>query len=183
MTRRTQIRLSRNSQSGTSNCRQPGKLVVAKQLRNISYTGHRGVGAFSVWGDSCQSLRCNCRVCISESVIATFRLRSSEHLSKQQRMCLEAQKLRIDSCSSLDIVHVAAGVCDAFVDCSKEGHERDCDIAAATVIIRESGGDVYDANTLKSLELGAPTLLSITDRRPVIAACTSDLARNIFETI
>ncbi len=77
-----------------------------------------------------------------------------------------SRRVRSMGCASLEMLLVAEGVADVFVyDYSKSGVLRIVDIAASSFIVREAGGEVFDLETMKPLNMN----LNLVDRKNVLA--------------
>ncbi len=77
-----------------------------------------------------------------------------------------SRRVRSMGCASLEMLLVAEGVADVFVyDYSKKGVLRIIDIAASSFIVREAGGEVFDADTMEPLNMD----LNLLERKNVIA--------------
>ncbi len=76
------------------------------------------------------------------------------------------RRIRSMGCASLEMIMVAEGTADFFIyDYGKKGVLRIIDIGASTLIVRETGGKVLDADTLTDLQMN----LDLMERRNVIA--------------
>ncbi len=96
-----------------------------------------------------------------ESVISVY-LSKYTH-PKTYDIVKRARRARALGCSSLEMCLVAAGKLDMYY---QRGHKvRVTDIAASTLIVRESGGEVYDADNGKALDLE----ITLDDRANVAA--------------
>ncbi|WP_343109657.1 inositol monophosphatase family protein, partial [Salmonella enterica] len=78
--------------------------------------------------------------------------------------------------------YIAAGIYDAFIDLSENGYEKDCDIIAAYLILKEAGGDVYD-NKGELINFQEPSINFFTKRRNIIASCNSTIKSMILENL
>lgn len=90
-----------------------------------------------------------------------------------------AYKIRVYSCSSLEICLIAAGALDAFIDIDTPGHERSCDIAAAELILREAGGSLFDKTGHPRFSL-PPSAASLFNNGTLIALSSEELIRLIL---
>lgn len=95
-----------------------------------------------------------------------------------QKLIWTVGKIRIYSCSSLEICLIAAGVLDAFLDIDAPGHERSCDIAAAELILREAGGALFDKAGAPRYAL-PPSPASLSDSGTLIALSSIELIQLI----
>ena len=150
--------------------------------RNITYFALRNFGAFVKKGDKFTPINVNKTVNISEAVIGLIRPKSKEEYLSWMDILLRVNKYRCVSCSSLEICYVASGIYDSFIDLSKKGWQKDCDIAAALLILSEAGGFFSDLDGGKFL-IKEPSIHSLKTRRSLITACTEELAKEIISTL
>lgn len=117
--------------------------------------------------------------------LSIMRAKIDNHMCIQQLIISHADKIRISSCSSLDLCFIASGALTAFVDFHEPGHEKFVDISAPALILREAGGDVFDHNHAP-LFIPAPTEASY-NKEFKITAVSSDkiinLLSNLIESI
>ncbi|MGJ7518629.1 inositol monophosphatase family protein [Pseudomonas baetica] len=95
-----------------------------------------------------------------------------------EKLIWTSNKVRVYSCSSLEICLIAAGVLDAFIDLNSPGHERSCDIAAAELILREAGGALFDGFGLPRFSL-PPSMASLSDNGSLVALSSEVLLQHI----
>jgi fructose-1,6-bisphosphatase/inositol monophosphatase family enzyme len=148
--------------------------------RDEVFCGQRGGGAWADGGSGIRSLRVRDVTQLSQAVVAAFRPRNAEEMDFHQQLLSRSWKFRSLSCSSLEICYIASGIYDAFVDLRKQGSERDCDIAAAALVLREAGGEVFDGHGGPHW-IARPGMSSILVRRNLLATASSELAREILE--
>jgi fructose-1,6-bisphosphatase/inositol monophosphatase family enzyme len=80
----------------------------------------------------------------------------------------------MQSCFALEGALIAAGQLDGFIDFSAKARHKVCDIAAAKVIVEESGAQVYDRGTAAPLTDFELTRL-LNRKFNIVAAATHDL--------
>jgi len=96
-----------------------------------------------------------------ESIISVYLSRYSH--PKTYEIIKRARRARALGCSSLEMCLVACGKLDLFYQRGQK--VRVTDIAASTLIVREAGGEVFDAETGNKLELE----ITLDDRANVAA--------------
>lgn len=111
---------------------------------------------------------------IEDMRIAFHRPKTDRGKIKIESLMWTANKIRICSCSSLEICLIAAGVLDAFIDIGMPGHERSCDIAAAELILREAGGSLFNASGTQRFSL-PPSSTALSDYGSLIALSSENL--------
>ncbi|MGC9204142.1 MAG: inositol monophosphatase family protein [Thermoplasmata archaeon] len=86
------------------------------------------------------------------------------------------RRIRSMGCASLEMIMVAEGIADFFIyDYRGKSVLRIVDIAASTLIVRESGGFVLDAETFLPLEMP----FSLSERRNIIAYSDPEVLEKI----
>ncbi len=84
----------------------------------------------------------------------------------------KVRRVRSLGSAALEMCLVAEGIADAFLyDFKSSGVLRIVDVAAAYLIVREAGGLVLDAKTMKGLSMS----IGIEDRRNVLALAKPEL--------
>lgn len=111
---------------------------------------------------------------IEDMRIAFHRPKTATERLKIEHLMWTANKIRIYSCSSLEICLIAAGALDAFIDISIPGHERSCDIAAAELILKEAGGSLFYASGATRTSL-PPSNAALSDYGTLIALSSEKL--------
>ena len=152
---------------------------VFDPLRNTSYLGIKNQGAYIIQNKNQKKLYVNTSKKLSESTVGLIRPKNENEFLRYKQLFLGSNKIRCVSCSSLEIVYVASGVYDAFADVSLVGWQKQCDIAAALLILKEAGGYIVDEKG-SPINIINPSLTSLTDRFNVIAACSTELIDEIM---
>lgn len=150
--------------------------------RDVSFTAARGRGAFMHTDISAERIFAGTGSKLEDAAISLMRARNSPDHATIMRIFERAGKIRISSCSSLDLCLIASGSLSGFVDLSEPGHERSCDIAAAALILEEAGGVLYTREAQQRVVL-APSLSALSDRAPLIACDSRKTADSIFDFI
>ncbi len=149
--------------------------------RDITYVASADRGAYLKTPLTCDRLTARRCERLEDAGIAMLRSRDGDRRALSQ-LLWSAGKVRISSCSSLDLCHAAAGVLDAFVDLSAHGHERSCDIAAAALILREAGGTtLHPDGTVR--EVLSPSRAAVEDFQPLLACGSTYIAQAIRRAI
>jgi fructose-1,6-bisphosphatase/inositol monophosphatase family enzyme len=146
--------------------------------RDLVYTAALGEGAYlqsSIIVKRLQTRKVNR---IEDMRISFHRPKEDREKVIIEKLIWTASKVRVYSCSSLEICLIAAGVLDAFIDIDTPGHERSCDIAAAELILREAGGALFDRTGHPRLSL-PPSPTSLSDNGTLIALSSEKLIRLI----
>ena len=147
--------------------------------RDLVYTAAYGEGAYLQSPITVKRLQTRKPNSIEDMRISFHRPKNNRDINKIQNLMWSAAKVRIYSCSSLEICLIAAGVLDAFIDIGPPGHERSCDIAAAELILREAGGALFDDKGHPRFCL-PPTTASLSDNATLIALSSEELIRIIL---
>ncbi len=144
--------------------------------RDLVYTAALGEGSYLQSPIIVKRLYTRKVSCIEDMHISFHRPKDDSEKITIQKLLWTANKVRIYSCSSLEICLIAAGVLDAFIDLGSPGHERSCDIAAAELILREAGGALFykAGNARYSLP---PSPASLSDSETLIALSSKELIR------
>jgi len=144
--------------------------------RDLVYTAALNEGAYLQSSIIVKRLKTRTTHSLTDMRISLHRPKDVQERSRIEKIIWSAAKVRIYSCSSLEICLIAAGVLDAFIDVGAPGHERSCDIAAAELILREAGGALFDdkGGIRNSLP---PSKTSLSDNGTLIALSTKELIR------
>jgi myo-inositol-1(or 4)-monophosphatase len=144
--------------------------------RDLVYTASLGEGAYLQSAIIVKRLNTRKTESLEQMRLSFHRPRGSKERHKIERLLWSADKVRVYSCSSLEICLIAAGVLDAFIDIGSPGHERSCDIAAAELILRESGGALFDEKG-HSRHCLPPSIEALKDNGTLIALSSEDLIK------
>lgn len=146
--------------------------------RRITYSG---VIAHGAWRTSARGkstpIRANRSASLADAVVGLIGVRSN--FDGFRRIAAEFSKIRMFSCSSLDICLIASGALDAFVDLSDSGHEKVLDVAASAAILVAAGG-VLGTRLGDALDLDRHRP---TKKQPVLAAANAALSAGITEKL
>lgn len=142
--------------------------------RDLSYSAALGEGAFLQSPIIIKRLQTRNVHKIEDMRIAFHRPKSHKDQIRMEQLIWAAHKIRVCSCSSLEICLIAAGALDAFIDIGKPGHERSCDIAAAELILKEAGGALFDASGTPRASL-PPSNAALSDYGTLIALFSKEL--------
>ncbi|WP_349370240.1 inositol monophosphatase family protein [Salinarimonas sp.] len=154
---------------------EDGQIVfswVMDIARQSAYVALRGGGAFKktslAWRRT-EASRCRTLGSSWCSVMAGARLGGSR-----------PSKIRSQSCLALDACLIASGQLDGFVDLIDGARHKVCDVAAAALVVRESGGFVFDR--AEQALLTDEDLTSDLDRRYNVAvAATKELGEQLCQ--
>ncbi len=135
----------------------PLAALVVNLVDGTAFKAERGAGATA--NDA--PLTPSTRVALNESLVA---------LSGYPRAYLGWYQFRALGAAALDLCAVAAGVVDAYIDCSWNAHGP-WDYLGGVLVCREAGAYVVDANDRDLVTL------EYTDRRTPVAAGTELLAQ------
>lgn len=91
-------------------------------------------------------------------------------------------KTRSQSCFALEGVLVAGGQLDGFIDLSAKKRHKVCDVAAAKIILEESGAIVFDGTSGRALTDDAFTQ-DLNGKINVVAAATEELGNALCNLI
>jgi myo-inositol-1(or 4)-monophosphatase len=137
--------------------------VVVNQATGVRYEAARGGGARR----DGVALSPSGAVSLDESLVA---------LSGYPRQYLGWNQFRAFGAAALDLCAVAAGVVDAYVDCSVDAHGP-WDYLAGMLICQEAGAAVADAR-------GRPLVCRAhADRRTPVAAATPELLAQVITAV
>lgn len=142
--------------------------------RDLSYSAALGEGAYLQSPIVIKRLQTRNVSQLKDMRISFLRPSSASQQLKIEHLMWRANKIRVCSCSSLEICLIAAGTLDAFIDIAEPGHERSCDIAAAALILKESGGALFDASGTLRTSL-PPSNAALSDYRTLIALSSKNL--------
>lgn len=152
---------------------------VYDACRDILFSAFRGDGAYLQTEYVLKRLRrVSQEMAIEDLCLGVLRVKNGHHASDM--LFKRGRKIRISSCSSLDLCHVAAGSLDAFVDLNDPGHERTCDIAGAAVILSEAGGSILAPDGVPR-RLLPPSIRATQDRTALIACAHKGASAPILE--
>lgn len=146
--------------------------------RDVAYVAVKGEGSYIKTPLLSRRLYVNSNSEVGLAAISMMRAKEPQHRAQLERLFWHARKVRISSCSSIDLCLVAAGVLDAFVDIGRPGHERTCDIAAGALILAEAGGELL-APALEPRVLVPPSESALNDYAPLIAVSNRSLAESV----
>ncbi|WP_434695638.1 inositol monophosphatase family protein [Pseudomonas sp. Z1-14] len=147
--------------------------------RDVVFTAALGEGAYLQSPIIVKRLKTRKVSHIDDMRISFHRPNTDSQKKIIDNLLWSANKVRIYSCSSLEICLIAAGILDAFIDVSTPGHERSCDIAAAELILKEAGGAMFDGTGKVRYSL-PPSEESLTDRGTLIALSSAQLIKLII---
>ena len=133
----------------------PRVAVVVNQVSGTRFEAVRGKGA---WKDD-EPIRPSDVTRLADAIVGVSGL-PTRHLGWKQFRALGA--------AALDLCAVAAGILDAFVDCSRDAHAP-WDYLAALLICREAGAIMVDTEGRDLVTMGH------LDRRSPVAASTPEL--------
>jgi myo-inositol-1(or 4)-monophosphatase len=150
--------------------------------RDVSFTAASGRGAFMHTDISAARIFAGPGCDLEDAAISLMRARNSPYQATSMRLFERAGKIRISSCSSLDLCLIASGSLSGFVDLSDPGHQRSCDIAAGALILEEAGGMLLNREGAQRVIL-APSHPALSDRAPLIACDSKKTADSIFDFI
>lgn len=138
--------------------------------RDISYVALRGAGAYRKTPLVCRRLKTTeSNLYLEQISVSLLRGRDGAYRDRVTELFWNAGKIRVSSCSTLDMCLVAAGTLDVFLDPSERGHERTSDIAASSLILEEAGGHVLNLDGTPRDRL-PPSVEASADLRPMIAS-------------
>ncbi|ACS84771.1 inositol monophosphatase family protein [Musicola paradisiaca] len=128
--------------------------------RDLIYKAAIGEGAYIQNIYESRKIKTQDRKKLSDMRVSFHRAKDDRLITLQRAIVESAGKIRVSSCSSLDICLVASGVLHAFIDLSIHGHERGIDVAAAKIILIEAGGEMmYSTGTTYELQFPSETLI------------------------
>lgn len=142
--------------------------------RDLSYSAALGEGAYLQSPIIINRLITRNVNKVDSMRIAFLRPTRAKEKLKIEELLWTANKIRLCSCSSLEICLIAAGALDAFIDLDEPGHERSCDIAAAELILKEAGGSLFYATGQPRVCL-PPSKAALSDHGTLIALSSEDL--------
>lgn len=142
--------------------------------RDLSYSAALGEGAYLQSPIIIKRLYTRNVSQLEDMQISFHRPRAVSERLKIEQLMWVANKVRVFSCSSLEICLVAAGALDAFIDIGLPGHERSCDIAAAELILKEAGGSLFYASGATRTSL-PPSIAALSDYGTLVALSSEKL--------
>ncbi len=147
--------------------------VVKNYATDDIYSAVKGKGAFLNGNDLLPSLKQD----LSQISLGAYVYRMD--MGKIEILCKSVRRMRILGAVAIELAYVADGTYDAFVDV--RNNLRMVDIAAAKLILEESGGKVTDSN-------GGPLngRLNVLEKTSIIATCNAVIhgkIRDILEGI
>ncbi|MBC1604422.1 hypothetical protein HCJ39_06820 [Listeria rocourtiae] len=144
--------------------------------RDVLFLGIEGQGAYQVFNGVSEKIDVSDVRYVSESTISMIRPRNEIQLEIYKDIILSSNKVRWLSCSSLEIVYVASGIFEAFVDYTSEKNIKICDVAASIFILKEAGGVTLDYELLMS----NIDLKSLDKRYNIISANSNILLNEVY---
>ncbi|EKF36476.1 MULTISPECIES: inositol monophosphatase family protein [Bacillus] len=155
---------------------------VYDPIRRITYLGISHEGSFLInEKGQCRRLTTNNTRKLNQSIIGLIRPKDDSEYSKYKDLFLHSNKIRCLSCSSLEIIYIAVGIYDGFVDLSTEGWQKQCDIEASLLILREAGGIAVDKNG-RPYKSSVPTLDSLKKRVNIVAGSNDTIVNEILKS-
>lgn len=142
--------------------------------RDLSYSAALGEGAYLQSPIIINRLNTRKVNKVEDMRISFLRPTGAKEKLKIEKLMWTANKIRLCSCSSLEICLIATGALDAFIDLDEPGHERSCDIAAAELILKEAGGSLFYATGNSRVSL-PPSKAALSDHGTLIALSSEDL--------
>lgn len=147
--------------------------VVKNYATDDIYSAVKGQGAFINGNDLLPSIKQD----LSQISLGAYVYRMD--MGKIEILCKSVRRMRILGAVAIELAYVADGTYDAFVDV--RNNLRMVDIAAAKLILEESGGKVTDSN-------GGPLngRLNVLEKTSIIATCNAVIhgkIRDILEGI
>jgi fructose-1,6-bisphosphatase/inositol monophosphatase family enzyme len=150
--------------------------------RDIAYVAEKGNGSFIKTPLLTSPITAGHGGLISECSLSFLRSKDFAHRAVLADLMWRAKKVRLSSCSSLDLCLIAGGSLDAFVDLNVPGCERSCDIAAAALILKEAGGFIFDAAGLERV-IPPPSFASVKDFGSLIAVGSMATAASLQDVL
>ena len=95
------------------------------------------------------------------------------------KLASKFRHVRAFNSAALEICFVAQGAVSIFYFQHRKSGLRIVDIAAATLILRESGGELYNLSTGEILNIK----LDLQDRQPLVALCSPEIKDEFFRII
>ncbi|MBC1936705.1 hypothetical protein HCA69_10030 [Listeria grandensis] len=147
--------------------------------RGVLFIGIEGEGAFQIFNEQWHKIKVSGVENLKQSTISMIRPQTDEQLENYRDIILSSRKIRWLSCSSLEIVYIAAGIFDAFVDFASDKSIKICDVAASLLILKEAGGVTLSYNSIMS-EVDKE---SLHKRYKIIAASSDVLLNEIYRRL
>lgn len=147
---------------------------------NTLYYAQKNNGAWEKKEGKLRKLNVNDNLTLTESVLGIIRPKDNNSYKLLEEVFLFSKKIRLVSCSSIELCFIASGIYDAFVDFSKPGWQKLCDIDAALLILSEAGGVYSLSNEILPLSIDE---IDLKQKTSIVAACTTDLLKDINQTL
>lgn len=144
--------------------------VVKNYATDDIYSAVKGKGAFLNGNDLIPSIKED----LSQISLGAYVYRMD--MGKIEILCKSVRRMRILGAVAIELAYVADGTYDAFVDV--RNNLRMVDIAAAKLILEESGGKVTDSNG--GLLNGR---LNVLEKTSIIATCNAVIHGKIREIL
>jgi len=144
--------------------------VVKNYATEDIYSAVKGQGAFVNGNDLTPSLKQD----LAHISLGAYVYRMD--MGKIEILCKSVRRMRILGAVAIELSYVADGTYDAFVDV--KNNLRLVDVAAAKLILEESGGIVTDSNG-KSLN----GRLSVLEKTSIIATCNEVIHKKIMDIL
>lgn len=144
--------------------------MVKNYATDDIYSAVKGKGAFINGNDLIPSLKQD----LSQISLGAYVYRMD--MGKIEILCKSVRRMRILGAVAIELAYVADGTYDAFVDV--RNNLRMVDIAAAKLILEESGGKVTDSNG--GLLNGR---LNVLEKTSIIATCNAVIHGKIREIL
>jgi myo-inositol-1(or 4)-monophosphatase len=148
--------------------------------RDALFTAALGFGAHLQTPLSIEKLHTRSADDLTQMAIGFLRPKYPTGRKFISKLLWSAKKVRLSSCSSLDICLVATGTLDAFIDVSLPGYERSCDIAASALILNEAGGVTVDLRGEPRILL-PPSEAALRDYGTTIACSSATTASELVD--
>ncbi|MEG0635951.1 MAG: inositol monophosphatase family protein [Pseudomonas sp.] len=136
--------------------------------RDVVYSAARGEGAYLQTPLVIKRLATSTRSDLHDLRLTFMRPKEPSAQQAIARLLWAAGKIRVLSCSSLELCLIASACLDGFIDISQVGHQRSCDIAAAELILREAGGLLLDGS-FHTRSAVKPSAIALKDYGSLIA--------------
>lgn len=147
--------------------------------RSTEHIAARSIGAFRKTNMAWSRNRARPCLSLNSAWVATMGANSPNAETTVGR---KFHKTRSQSCFALEGVLVAGGQLDGFIDLSAKKRHKVCDVAAAKIILEESGGVVLDGSSGRSLTDDTLTQ-DLNGKMNVVAAATNELGDALCKLI
>lgn len=144
--------------------------VVKNYATGDIYSAVKGQGAFNNGNELTPSLKQD----LSHISLGAYVYRMD--MGKIEVLCKSVRRMRILGAVAIEISYVADGTYDAFVDV--RNNLRVVDVAAAKLILEESGGIVTDSDG-KSLN----GILNVLEKTSLVATCNAVIHKEIMKIL